>query len=378
MIKIVLFLFANSLLIARAASGLPPIQTVFVIMMENKTWTQLRASPSAPYINQTLVPMSSYGDQYYNIPNLHPSLPNYLWLEAGTNFGIYDDNDPLQDHLNTTNHLATQLANAGISWKVYQEHLNPNYLSIQSSYNISSRHNPFLYFDDVTCTNDPTCAFGLSHIRPYTELEADLTNHTVARYNFIVPDDCDDMHTICGFGDAIYQGDRWLAAEVPKILSSQAFQQSGALIIAFDETDGDDARIPLLVISSLAKGAGYAGSVTYNHSSLLRTIQEIFGVGPLLGDAANAANLSDLFLPADLSTNLQITAFQQIGGGRLHLTAGGVTTNQPLILQTSTNLITWEALRTNFCPYRSYSLIVSNDIPSSVSQHFFRLAQQQP
>ena len=32
-----------------------------------------------------------------------------------------------------------------------------------------------------------------------------------------------------------------------------------------------------------------------SHSSFLRTMQEIFGVGPLPGDAANANDLSDLF-----------------------------------------------------------------------------------
>jgi len=32
------------------------------------------------------------------------------------------------------------------------------------------------------------------------------------------------------------------------------------------------------------------------HSSTLRTIEEIFGVTPMLGDAANATDLSDLFV----------------------------------------------------------------------------------
>ena len=38
-----------------------------------------------------------------------------------------------------------------------------------------------------------------------------------------------------------------------------------------------------------------------SHSSFLRTMQEIFGVGPFLGDAANADDLADLFKPGSLA-----------------------------------------------------------------------------
>ena len=51
------------------------------------------------------------------------------------------------------------------------------------------------------------------------------------------------------------------------------------------------------MISPLAKGDAFSDSINYAHSSTLRTLQEIFGVGPFLGDAANARDLSDLFQP---------------------------------------------------------------------------------
>jgi len=51
----------------------------------------------------------------------------------------------------------------------------------------------------------------------------------------------------------------------------------------------------MIVLSPLAKGGGYSNNIHYTHSSMLRTIQEIFNVSPLLGDAANANDLSDLF-----------------------------------------------------------------------------------
>src|SRR5437588_3443396 len=109
----IVVLFANT---SPAIAQMNNIKTVFIILMENHNWAQIKNSPSAPYINNTLLPMASYAEQYYNPPGIHPSLPNYLWLEAGTNFGIRNDNDPKSNHQGTTAHFVTQLKDAGVSW----------------------------------------------------------------------------------------------------------------------------------------------------------------------------------------------------------------------------------------------------------------------
>ena len=44
-----------------------------------------------------------------------------------------------------------------------------------------------------------------------------------------------------------------------------------------------------------AKGGGYHNAIPYSHSATLRTMQEIFAVGPPLGGAAGAPDLADLF-----------------------------------------------------------------------------------
>ena len=105
-----------------AATTIHHIKTVFVIVMENHNWTgsgsaSIKGNSEAPYINYTLLPMASYANNYNNPPGNHPSLPNYLWLEAGTNFGIYDDGPPSQHSQTTSNHLVKLLENAGISWR---------------------------------------------------------------------------------------------------------------------------------------------------------------------------------------------------------------------------------------------------------------------
>ncbi len=283
-----------------APASLQSIQTVFVIPMENQNWSSIRGSSSAPYINNTLLPMASHAEQYYNPPGNHPSLPNYFWLEAGTNFGILADGNPGTPnnfHQSTTNHLVTLLKNAGISWRSYDEDICGCLCPLVNTNNYAVRHNPFVYFDDVTNTNSANSANCIAHDVAYSTLAGDLQNNTVARYNWVVPNLCDDMHNSCSpTNNRILQGDGWLSRELPKILNSQAYSNNGAVFIVWDEgASSSDGPIGMIVISPLAKGGGYSNTVHYTHSSTLKTLQEIFNVGPLLGDAGNATDLADLF-----------------------------------------------------------------------------------
>lgn len=277
-----------------ATSSAANIKTVFIILMENHNWSQIKGSKYAPYINNTLLPMASHAEQYFNPPGIHPSLPNYLWLEAGTNFGILDDNPPSSDHQSTTMHLVTLLTNAGISWKAYEENISGTACPLTDSGLYAVRHDPFVYFDDVTNNLNPNSANCIAHVRPFTELASDLAANTVARYNFITPNVCDDMHNKCK-DNPIEQGDSWLSQNVPTILGSQAYQ-TGALLITWDEAAKGDGPIGMIVLSPFGKGHGYQNSIHYTHGSTLRTIQEIFGVTPLLNDAASETDLSDLFM----------------------------------------------------------------------------------
>ena len=274
------------------ATSAHAIETVFIILLENHNWSQIKGSASAHYLNGTLLPMASRAEQYFNPPGMHPSEPNYLWLEAGTNFGIKNDGLPSANHQATTQHLTTLLEAAGISWKAYAEGISGSGCPTANAGLYAPKHVPFVFFDDVA--SSARCA---AHVRPFSELSADLQSGHVARYNFITPDLCDDMHnsTGCVSSDAIKNGDDWLAAHVPAILGSQAYRAGGALFITFDESEGGDVPVMMLLLSAFARGNGYSNTVHYTHSSLLRTVQEIFGVTPLLGDAANATDLSDLF-----------------------------------------------------------------------------------
>jgi hypothetical protein len=272
------------------------LQTVFIILLENHNWSSIKGSASAPYINGTLLTQGAHAEAYNNVPGLHPSLPNYLWLEAGTNFGITADGVPSQFHQSTSQHLVTLLQNAGITWKAYQEAITGSTCPLTASGLYAPKHIPMVFFDDVTNTNNSASANCISHVRPYSELATDLSNNTVARYNFITPDLCDDMHnsTGCATTDEVKNGDTWLANNLPQILASAAYRNNGAVFITWDESEGSDVPIGMIVLSPKAR-PGYSNTIAYTHSSTLRTMQTIFGVGPMLGDAANATDLRDLF-----------------------------------------------------------------------------------
>ena len=289
---------------AAELDGLHAIKTVFLIVMENHNWSDIAGSASAPFINETLLPQASYARQYWNPPGLHPSEPNYIWLEAGSNLGVTTDDDPWKNHQSTPDHLVSYLQRSGITWRSYQEAIRAGTCPMWSDppwKTYAAKHDPMVFFDDVTGGNvwntaSPNC---VCHVRPYSELAGDLARGTVARYNFITPDQCNDMHGAlpCLFSDSIRKGDDWLAAAIPQIMASNAYKDGGAIFITWDESEGGEFPIGMIALSPFAKGGGYSNGIAYSHSSTLRTMQEIFGVGPLLRDAANATSLEDLFVP---------------------------------------------------------------------------------
>ena len=368
------------------------IKTVFVIAMENHNWTQpanqftgsiqqIYQNPNAPFINSLvngsafavingsvlhLSDQVSYATAYHNVlatpggnnPNIHPSEPNYIWAEAGNNFGVLNDNDPYAakgpTNQETSLHLSTFLTKAGKTWKSYQEDIDltrngageltnvplpqdqwtvplqsfsgtfatgyVNQYNGSNQYNYAAKHNPMLFFTDTNGGNDPSPTNPLSRqYAPLQQLAIDLSKNTVADYNWITPDQFNDMHTgltggykgLSGDAAKVRQGDDFLSQIVPMIMASDAYKNHGAIIIWWDESEKDgalgdnadnfDHTIGEIVISPRAhrnvNGLPYASPINYTHSSDLKTMQEVFRVGPLLRDAANAEDLSDLFDP---------------------------------------------------------------------------------
>ena len=266
------------------------LKTIFVIVLENHNWSGIKGSASAPYINNTLLRDGAHCEQYFNMPGMHPSEPNYIVMEAGDALGIKNDSPPASNHRSAP-HLSMQLDAAGIAWRSYQEDITGTVCPVTNVGLYAPKHNPFVFFDDVTA-NTANC---VAHNRPMTELASDLRTNSVARYNFLTPNLCNDMHGASGCPhDSIKTGDDWLAATIPAIQASAAYRNGGAIFVTFDESEGGDFPIGMIALSALAK-PGFSSSVAHTHSALLRSVQDVFGVRPYLGDAAHASNLGELF-----------------------------------------------------------------------------------
>ncbi len=383
--------FALSIALSSLNASAQQIKTVFVIALENHNWTQpanqftggiqqIYQNPNAPFINSLvngtalavidgsvahISEQVAYASAYHNVlatpsgnnPHIHPSEPNYLWAEAGTNFGVLNDNDPFSPNgptnQDTTQHLANFLTQAGKTWRSYQEDIDLTAVGGQltnvplpqdqwtvpltsssgifaagsfnayngsSQFNYAAKHNPMVFFTDTNGGDDTTTANPLSaHYAPLQQFLIDLANNSVADYNWITPDQYNDMHTSLtgGYkgltGDAanIRQGDDFLSQIVPVIMASEAYKDHGVIVLWWDEAEsdgvagdnGDDFNhtIGEIIVSSRAhknvNGLPYASPLNFTHSSDLRTMQEVFRVGPFLGDAVKATDLSDLFDP---------------------------------------------------------------------------------
>jgi hypothetical protein len=373
-----------ALLVASSAQA-QQIGDVFYIALENHNFTQpstvpagtpqqLFANTAAPYLNSLVTPGNpnaanvSFAGNYQNVsPNQHPSEPNYVYQVAGLT-GPLNDSDPYPNNIVNAPNLGQIMAAKGETWRSYQEDVDqvptsgsvnqpaPNSLSStvaprnqwtvpttsfsgtstaytnpyngSDQYNYAVKHNPFPFF---TATNGGTATAPntspsnpqAQNYAPLQQLQTDLNNNTVGQFNWITPDQYNDMHSSLNTSftykgvtyaagtdqEAVALGDNFLSIVVPEIEASQAFKDNGVIVIWNDETEGDEDVGSTagfdgteIVISPLAKGNAYTNNVLYTHASDLVTLQNIFGVagggaGGYLGGAGGANSLADLFKP---------------------------------------------------------------------------------
>jgi hypothetical protein len=82
--------------------GVPRLDHVFVIMMENHGYNQVLGNPSQPFMNK-YVKEANLATNYFAVA--HPSLTNYLEITGGSNFGILNDNSPDWHNGNCTSNI---------------------------------------------------------------------------------------------------------------------------------------------------------------------------------------------------------------------------------------------------------------------------------
>jgi hypothetical protein len=295
--------FAGILLSMQGAPA-SSIKHVFVVAMENTDARDIYGKKTrAPYINNSLIPNYARAANFADpLPKLH-SEPHYIWMEAGTH--KFDDHtfttdaDPsTKNSTGTANHLSTQIQKTGtVTWMTYQEDIAPGQCPVVTDFPYAPKHNPFVFFRDVSGSpprsDNEYCRM---HTKPYAAFAADLATDNMANYVFITPNLCNDMHgdEKCPKGDDVTAGDRWLSTELPRIIDWIG-KNSGVIFVVWDEGSSKKRPIPFFAIGPGVK-TGYVSNVKYDHGSLVRSVEEIFGL-PTLPTVSAKNNFADMFKP---------------------------------------------------------------------------------
>lgn len=334
---------------ASATPTPPPVGHVFVIVLENEGYdSSFGPGAASPYLSKTLPRMGVLLTQYYGTG--HASLDNYISMVSGqapnpvtqgdcpfyADFagavppGSSDGQAVGQGcvYPSEVKNIGDQLEAAGRTWRGYAEDMALGAPSLpatcrhpplntqdtsqgtNASDQYATRHVPWVYFHSLT--GDQARCDG--HVVDLARLPADLANaDATPNFVFITPDVCSDGHdATCADGASPggYAGiDAFLSRWVPRIVNSPAFQQDGMLIVLFDESDTSDSsaccneptgpntpspgisgpgggRVGAVVVSPFTR-PGTTSDLPYNHYSMLRSVEDLFGLGHL-GYAAQA------------------------------------------------------------------------------------------
>ncbi len=323
---------------ASAEAALPPVKHVFIVVMENKDYDETFGNDSkASYLAKTLPSQGAMMPNYYATGHL--SLDNYISMVSGQGpnpetqaDGAAGFRDVVPGTIGPDGQamgvgvvypravatIANQLEEKGLTWKGYMEdmangppeesktcrHPEPNASdptqSARDGDQYAARHNPFVFFHSII--DFPTCA---RNDVDYTQFPTDLmSTATTPNYSFVTPNLCSDGHDEpCGFGagpGGLESINIWLQKNIPMILASPAYADGGLLIVTFDEAEDDasaccnetSANTPNAGGPTPGAGGGKIGAVllspyvrpgtvvtkSYNHYSLLRSIEDLFGL----------------------------------------------------------------------------------------------------
>jgi phosphatidylinositol-3-phosphatase len=261
---------------------------VAMIIFENKPLKKIVGNTTdAPYLN-SLVKACSYSKNDLSLSTT--SLTNYIALTSGyTGCKTADSNGVCTSQVEITSNKDTTvwpqasrsifelMGNDAVQWG---ESMTSN-CQLKSSGDFVINHTPFQYY---TRTQQGLCK---ANARPFPANPADTLS---ARFNLIIPNKPHIMHLVPNttVNQRIRNGDNWAKDFIPQLLSSPTYQAGRtAIIITWDEGNGSNFYVPLIVITP-STTAGGVSSVAYNHYSVLKGIQQMVGSTPLLGHAGDA------------------------------------------------------------------------------------------
>lgn len=257
-------------------SSLPHFDHIVVVIEENKGYSEIiGANSSAPYINS----LAAQGMLFTNSHAItHPSEPNYLDLFSGSDQGVIGD--ACDSSVYSPPDLGGQLLGAKLSFAGYSEGLPAagDTSCSNSATSYARKHAPWANFSD---TNGPTTNL------PYTSFPTTTAGYSsLPTVSFVVPNLNNDMHD-----GSIQQGDTWLKQNMDAY-AQWAKTNNSLLLVTWDENDTSqlDASNQIATIFVGQHVQVGTNNTTINHYSVLRTLEDMYGLAP----ANNAANASDI------------------------------------------------------------------------------------
>jgi hypothetical protein len=266
---------------AHAVSG-----KVVVIVMENQPYTNIMGSAEAPYIN-SLIAQGKLFTNYTAV--VSGSQHNYYAMTSGLTTKVSPPSNNIFQAIDAT---------AGaLTWKEFEESMaglcgaggSTGKVPGTSVALYKKAHDPATKYSNESCaTNDV----------PMTT--ANFVPAALPDFSYIVPNYCDDMHTLptggqpcpAYFGSnpgttAIGMGDSWLSVVVPQLLA----QPTITVILTWDEGKKSSGEH----IVTLEVGAGIipasTDGIAYNHYGLLAGLYSVFGLGTAPNNGATATPL---------------------------------------------------------------------------------------
>ena len=331
---------------AQAGDTIPRYSHIFVIMEENKGYEQIMRGPYAPNLQRLA---KAYGAAARFYAEVHPSEGNYVALVGGDTYGIHDDDafycvpkmknvycekasqPGYTSHTIAATHIGSQLERAGLSWMGYYESIpspgskavvagDPSIGKAAAHWELyASKHSGFMNFAPVQRPAERT-----AHLVGFDRLSTDLSSGHVPSFALIVPNQCNLMHGLdpadytrpvgaaippdCNHDNTvglIRRGDAYLGRLVAQIQRSPVWksQNNAAIVITFDEgstktpegccgidphgaSNFGGGHIPTIVITNHGP-RNVVDDTPYSHYSLLRTIEDAFGIHEYLRHAGD-------------------------------------------------------------------------------------------
>jgi phosphatidylinositol-3-phosphatase len=304
--------------------GVPRFGHVFLIVGENTTYSHLNAT-RAPYMMNALRPRSAWFTNYRAAT--HWSQANYIALTSGQ-FNRCQQQDYGAICHQDVNNIYHQLDVKGLTWKTWLEGGTARCdtgaggsCAPQGPCPLTGFYttgNPPINYDNIEgvggvwsetaksaeCLANDIYA-GDEADRPMFVFDDALASGDVPSFNLVLPNGCEDGEGNCKpINDRIRQFDAFLEREIPKIEASPAFGSDGVIIVTYDEDQREDGmakknglgsggQVACFVISPLVDPGEYGGS--YYHYSVLRTIEDGFGIGTHIAHAHDVSAMSTIW-----------------------------------------------------------------------------------